>query len=238
MAQQRAFLTAEWNHLLMLNYAVDPALLQPYVPGGTELDAFDGKTYASLVGFEFNDTRISGIRVPFHGSFEEVNLRFYVRRGERRGVVFIREHVPKFAVAAIARLAYGEKYSSVPMSHRIHYRLDRDAVEVEYSWGSSTSPCTMRAETEGAAYSPAVGSLIQFITEHYWGYAAHGARGAIEYEVQHEKWAVREAATAAVSGDATLYYGADLGRIVMCKPDSAFLAEGSSVTVFKGARIG
>ena len=237
MVQQRAFLTAEWNDLLILNYAVDPALLRAYVPTGTDLDAFGGTTYLSLVGFEFNDTRISGVKVPFHRSFEEVNLRFYVRRGERRGVVFICELVPKFAVAVIARTVYGEKYSRVPMAHHVHYRLDRDAVEAEYSWGSGARLCSMSAETEGAAFLPADGSLSQFITEHYWGYAAQRARGTIEYEVQHPQWQVREAIAAHVSGDSWRYYGADLGQALMRKPDSAFLAEGSMVTVFKGVRI-
>ncbi len=118
-AQQRTFLTAEWKNLLMLNYNVEPSLLEPFVPAGTVLDQLAGKTYVSLIGFEFNATRVFGRAVPFHQSFEEVNLRFYVRRGERRGVVFIRELVPKIAVAAIARIAIGEKYSSVPMSHRV-----------------------------------------------------------------------------------------------------------------------
>lgn len=222
----------------MLNYAVDPALLQEFVPAGTNLDAFDGKTYVSLVGFEFNETRIAGVKVPFHGSFEEVNLRFYVRCGEKRGVVFIRELVPKFAVAIIARNAYGEKYSLVPMAHRVHYRLDRDVVEAEYSWGSGADQCSMHAETEGAAFLPANGSLSQFITEHYWGYAAQRARATIEYEVQHPQWRVRVANVARVSGDAWRYYGANLGPVLKRTPDSAFLAEGSIVTVFKGVRIG
>jgi uncharacterized protein YqjF (DUF2071 family) len=237
MAQQRAFLTAEWNNLLMLNYAVDPSMLLPHVPSGARLDTFDGTTYISLVGFEFNNMRIAGIAVPFHSAFEEVNLRFYVRHGDRRGVVFIRELVPKFAVAVIARSAYGEKYSRVPMTHRIHYRLDRDVVEAEYSWGSGPGLCSMRVETESAAYLPAEGSLGQFITEHYWGYAAQRGGGTLEYEVQHPQWQVREAGTAILNGDATQYYGAELGRAVMRKPHSAFLAEGSGVTVFRGERI-
>ena len=236
MEQQRAFLTAAWENLLMLNYAVDPTLLRSHIPTGTELDTFDGKTYVSLIGFEFNETRLSGIKVPFHGSFEEVNLRFYVRRGTKRGVVFIRELVPRFAVAAIARSVYGEKYFRVPMSHRVHFRLDRDAVEAEYSWGSGVGLCSMRAETEGAAFLPAGGSLSQFITEHCWGYAAKRSAGTIEYEVQHPQWQVRSAPNAIVSGDATQFLGADFGRAVMCRPDSAFLA-GSSVSVFKGSRI-
>jgi uncharacterized protein YqjF (DUF2071 family) len=236
MVQQRAFLTAEWNNLLMLNYAVDPSLLHPYVPSGTTLDVFDGKTYISLVGFEFNNTRLSGFPVPFHGSFEEVNLRFYVRRDEKRGVVFIREFVPKLAVATMARITYGEKYSRVPMTHRIHFRLDSDVVEAEYSWGSDAQ-CTMRVQTEGASSVPPAGSLGQFITEHYWGYAQR-AGGTIEYEVQHPQWEVRDAKRAEFHGDAVHYYGAELGLAVTGRPDSAFFAEGSAVTVFKGARIG
>jgi uncharacterized protein YqjF (DUF2071 family) len=227
MTQQRVFLTAEWNHLVMLNYAVDSALLQPHLPAGTTLDAFDGKTYVSIVGFEFNRTRLSGISVPFHGSFEEVNLRFYVRRGEKRGVAFIRELVPKYAVAAVARFAYGERYSCVPMSHRVHYRLDRDVVEAEYSWGSDAHGCTMRVETKGEAFLPEADSLSQFITEHYWGYASQRYGATTEYEVQHPQWQVREASSAGFSGDAVHYYGADLGLAVMRAPDSAFLAEGS-----------
>jgi len=238
MAQQQVFLTAEWNHLLMFNYIVDPKLLEPHVPKGTELDALGGKTYVSLIGFEFNDTRISGIRIPFHESFEEVNLRFYVRRNEKRGVVFIREFVPKWAVAVVARIAYSERYSCAPMTHRIHYRLDRDAIEAEYSWGSGAAGCRMRAETEGGSYLPGNGSLGQFITEHYWGYAARKGRPTVECEVQHPQWQVREAMSAGVSGDATQHYGSELGRIVMRPPDSAFLAEGSAVTVFRGTSIG
>jgi uncharacterized protein YqjF (DUF2071 family) len=236
MVQQRAFLTADWNNLVMLNYAVDPLILQSHVPEGTQLDAFDGTTYISLVGFEFNNTRISDVSVPFHGSFEEVNLRFYIRRGDRRGVVFVRELVPKLAVAVIARVAYGERYSRVTMAHRIHYRLDRDAVEAEYSWGSGARLCSMRVETESAASLPAEGSLSQFITEHYWGYAAQRG-GTIEYEVRHPKWEVREAGTAVVNGETTQFYGAELGRALMRKPDSAFFAEGSDVTVFRGESI-
>src|SRR5258708_33955012 len=88
------FLSAEWRDLVMLNYAVDPALLHQYVPSGTALDSFEGKIYVSLVGFRFCRTKMFGaISVPFHANFLEVNLRFYVRRregsGDRRGVVFI-----------------------------------------------------------------------------------------------------------------------------------------------------
>src|SRR4026208_556537 len=93
------FLTAEWRRLAMLSFEIDPRVLSPLVPAGTELDEWQGRTFASLVGFLFLDTRVFGLAVPFHRNFEEVNLRFYVRRmasdGLRRGVVFVKEIVPR-----------------------------------------------------------------------------------------------------------------------------------------------
>ena len=233
-AQQRTFLTAEWKNLLMLNYAVEPELLRPFVPAGTELDSHEGLTYTSLIGFQFNKTRLLGRTVPFHQAFEEVNLRFYVRRGTRRGVVFIRELVPKVAVTAVARLAYGENYSCVPMSHRLEDNAGN--ISAEYSWGSDSAHCTISASTTREPYLPEHGSLSEFITEHYWGYATRNGR-TVEYQVDHPQWQVREADTAQFSGDGARYYGADFARLIAQPPDSAFLAEGSAVTVFKGATI-
>jgi uncharacterized protein len=235
--QPGVFLTADWCNLLMFNYAVDPGLLRRFVPSGTELDAFEARAYVSLVGFEFNDTRVAGLAVPFHRSFEEVNLRFYVRRAGRRGVVFIRELVPKIAVAAIARIAFGENYSRVPMSHSIRAHPETGAVEAEYCWGTRSRRCSMRLEARESSFVPPDNSLGQFITEHYWGYAAQSDGGSLEYEVQHPRWLVREARTARFSGDVARYYGAEFGKVLTLPPDSAFLAEGSPVTVFKGVRV-
>ena len=232
MSDKKRFLTAEWNNLLMLNYAVDKSLLESLVPAGTELDTFEGKTYISLVGFEFNRTRVLGFAVPFHQNFEEVNLRFYVRRGLKRGVVFIRELVPLYMVAAIAKWAFNENYSSVPMSHRI------EASNAEYAWRLGSGPCVMKIETAGESFLPPEGSLSQFITEHYWGYASQKGGGCLEYEVQHPPWVVWNAKSASFSGDVDALYGAQFAQILKREPDSAFLAKGSPVTVFKGTRIG
>ena len=219
----------------MLNYAVDAELLRPFVPAGTELDQFGRKTYVSLIGFEFNKTRVMGVTVPFHQSFEEVNLRFYVRREEKRGVVFIGELVPKFAVMAIARGVYGERYSCVKMSHRIEKNADR--ASVEFRWGAGSGRCSIAAETAGAGYLPEENSLSQFITEHYWGYAAQRGGGTVEYEVQHPQWKVNDTLHARFTGDAERFYGAAFAKVLEKAPDSAFVAEGSAVTVFKGAPL-
>src|SRR5882724_2631942 len=132
MRQPGKFLTAEWRLLAMLNYPVDAAILKPHVPPGTELDSFDGAFYISMVGFLFHRARVLGAAIPGHQDFEEVNLRFYVRRhaadGWRRGVVFLKEIVPRYAIAAIARGLYNENYVSLPMRHQ------SDGNRVEYSW--------------------------------------------------------------------------------------------------------
>ncbi|HEV2137106.1 MAG TPA: DUF2071 domain-containing protein [Terracidiphilus sp.] len=234
---QRTFLTADWNNLVMLNYAVDPSLLMRFIPKGTELDLFEGNAYVSLVAFEFNNTRVAGIVIPFHRSFEEVNLRFYVKRGERRGVTFIRELVPRRAVAAVAQYFFNENYSRVPMSHRIHGNWSDEVVRAEYSWGASASRCSIGVEAAAEEFLPGEGSHAQFITEHYWGYAAQPDGGCIEYEVQHPRWRIRQASTAEFRGNAARYYGADLAAALAGAPYSAFLIEGSAVTVFNGAQI-
>jgi len=236
-SKARTFLSAVWNNLAMFNYAVEPSLLERFVPSGTELDTFAGKTYLSLIGFEFNHTRVLGFAVPFHQDFEEVNVRFYVRRGEKRGVVFICELVPKRAIAAVARWVFNEKYSRVPMSHRVETRPNGEVIGAEFAWRAGRERCAMTIETEGGSFLPADGSESQFITEHYWGYAAQKDGGSLEYEVQHPQWPVWKAKQAGFSGDATAIYGAEIGRILTREPDSAFLAKGSPVTVSKGMRI-
>jgi uncharacterized protein len=191
----------------MLNYAVEPELLNSFVPAGTELDTFAGRTYVSLIGFEFNNTRIAGAQVPFHGSFEEVNLRFYVRRAERRGVVFIRELVPKPAVVAVARVIFGENYACTRMSHSIHSSEESGAVSAEYVFGIGAGRCAMRIEAESLPFVPPDDSLAQFITEHYWGYTRGRNGSTLEYEVQHPRWQVREASRAEFHGNAERFYG-------------------------------
>jgi uncharacterized protein YqjF (DUF2071 family) len=237
MTTNRTFLTAEWINLLMLNYAVNPSLLERFVPASTELDSFDGKTYISLIGFQFNRTRVLGFAIPFHQDFEEVNVRFYVRRGAKKGVVFIRELVPKRAIAFVARWVFNENYSRVPLSHRIETRASGEVARAAYAWHSGQEQCAMQIETEGPSFLPSEGSESQFITEHYWGYAAQKDGGSLEYEVQHPRWSVWNAKQAGYSGNAAGLYGAEIARVLMRAPDSAFLAKGSAVTVSKGTRI-
>jgi uncharacterized protein YqjF (DUF2071 family) len=241
MSQSRSvFLSAEWRDLVMLNYAVDPELLNRNVPPGTLLDSFDGKTYVSLVGFRFFNTKLFGaLHVPFHVDFLEANLRFYVRRrkgdDDRRGVVFISEIVPKHAIAAVARLVYGENYTCLPMKHRINTKgLKRT---VEYQWKIRGQWCALFAEGANLPAQPQSGSLEQFITEHYWGYSAQRTGGSLEYHVSHVPWKVWSTSRAGFEGDCSALYGCELGAILQRPPDCAFIADGSPVIVHRGERV-
>ncbi len=228
--EERPFLRAQWRHVAMVSYEVDPELLRPLVPGGTELDLFDGRCFVSLVGLLFLDVRMRGLRVPFHTRFEEVNLRFYVLRtvdGERRrAVTFVRELVPLPAVAMVARWRYGERYDSLPMRHEV------TDTAVAYEWRRGGRWQGLRLAPEPGAALPEPGSEQEFITEHYWGHAAT-PRGTVEYRVVHPRWRVCRAA-ARVDLDAERLYGAGFAAALAARPSSAFLADGSPVEVMPG----
>jgi uncharacterized protein len=240
LRHETIFLSAEWRDLLMLNYEVAPAILQKFVPAGTELDSFAGKTYVSLVGFRFCRTKLLGVLpIPFHSEFEEINLRFYVKRRAgneiRRGVVFIAEIVPKQAIALTARWFYAENYVRRPMAHRV--LTNGSKMEVEFSWGTENQRCTLEAQTGGTPTSPSEGSLEQFITEHYWGYSRQPDGGTVEYHVSHIPWKVWNASHAEFSGNTRDLYGEELSEVLKQAPTSAFIADGSAVNVFCGNKL-
>lgn len=237
----RPFLTAQWRWLAMLNYEVDPALLEPLVPARTELDAWRGRCYVSVVGFLFLDTRVLGVPVPWHRDFEEVNLRFYVRRmvdGERRrGVTFVRELVPRRGIAIVARLAYNEPYRALPMAHSLVRDEQTGSMTVEYRWRLGAHWGAARVEAMGEARAPDAGSEEEFIAEHYWGYTAQRDGRTIEYRVEHPRWRIRDARRAALDADVEALYGPDFATVLGGPPHSAFLADGSPVAVHRPACI-
>ena len=133
-----SFLRAEWRNLILINYEVKPEILKKHVPFGTELDLHKGKCYLSLVGFLFLNTKVLGIKIPYHINFEEVNLRFYVKRLEKnewkRGVVFIKEIVPKKLISFVANTVYKENYQSLPMKHL--FKENESNRFIQYQWKS------------------------------------------------------------------------------------------------------
>ncbi len=229
------FLTAEWRYLAMLNYEVDPAILRSRVPAGTELDTWQGRTFVSVVGFRFLETCVLGVPIPFHRDFDEVNLRFYVHREHerdvRRGVVFIKEVVPRAAIAWVARNVYNENYVALPMRHQI------SLPDVAYEWRHAETWSRLAVTCSGESFLPDDHSEETFITEHYWGYARQQDGTTLEYRVEHPRWNVWRSSASSLDGDVDELYGSELGGFLEGKPSSAFVADGSAVVVRKGVRI-
>jgi uncharacterized protein len=235
----KVFLSAEWRKLLMANYVVPPSYLEVFVPPGAELDYWEGKCYVSLVGFMFLNTAVKGVRFPMHTDFEEINLRFYVRRKEgnqwRRGVVFIKEIVPKPAIAWVANAFFGERYETRLMQHSWNHGSGQ--ILTSYAWKPffGGNWCKMNAEHSAVAQSMAAGSEAEFITEHYWGYAKHKQRKhTIEYEVRHPRWDVYAVSNFKLEGSTLNEYGPIFSKVLAGEPSSVFLAEGSAVEVMSG----
>ncbi len=239
---RRAFLTAEWRYLVMLNYEVDPRILEPLVPIGTVLDLWQGRALVSVVGFRFLRARLFGVAVPFHRSFDEVNLRFYVRRHlmedeVRRGVVFVREFVPRSAVALLARLAYNEPYRVVPMRSTLPEATVEASGRIAYEWRTGESWERLGAVATGAGTVPAPESEAAFITGHYWGYTRQRDGGTVEYEVAHPAWRVWKAERPELSAEHLGLFGDPFARSLSGPPVSAFVADGSAVVVYPPRRL-
>ena len=236
------FLTAEWRQLAMVSFEIDPAVLEPYLPPQLELDFWNGQTFVSLVGFLFRNTRVLGVPIPWHRNFAELNLRFYVRRGDefgvRRGVMFIREIVPRWAVSCVARRVYQENYLTLPMRHRLAAIGPRDEnLVAEYAWRFRRRWNRLALETAGPPELPRAGSLEAFLVDQAWGYCRQRGGGCLEYGVEHPPWRIRPAGEVELACDAAALYGAELATALDQRPQSAFLVEGSAVAMRRGVRL-
>ncbi|AVI51387.1 hypothetical protein C5O00_09455 [Pukyongia salina] len=228
-----SFLTAEWRKLLLVNYEIEPHLLKPYLPYKTELDTWNGIHYVSLVGFMFLNTKVFGLKFPFHINFEEINIRFYVRHHDgknwRRGVVFIKELVPKPIISFIANTVYNEHYATRKMYHS--WMEDADSLNIEYGFLEKGKNHSMQVNASKTATEIPPNSETEFITEHYWGYSSISGKKTTQYEVTHPRWLAYEVKDYKVDMDFGQVYGDRFIILNGLEPRSVMLAEGSSITV-------
>ena len=219
----------------MANYEVEPSLLASRVPAGTELDLQDGKCFVSLVGFMFRETRVLGVPIPFHVNFEEVNLRFYIKREAgseiRRAVCFVKEIVPRLAIATVARVLYGEPYECWQMGH------ERSENTVSYNWSKDGFANDLSVEIDESVGVPAAGSHGEFIIEHYWGYTKRAGTRVDEYKVEHPKLELFSIKNETIDVDFGATYGGEFAFLADAKPYSVLLAKGSEVAVYQGEKI-
>lgn len=227
------FLKANWENIIMANYEIDPSLLIPFLPKGVELDLFDGKAYISLVGFMFKDTKLFNIKIPYFGTFEEINLRFYVVRKEgnsiKRGVVFINETIPYPIVAWMANKLYNEKYTVVPTKHQISGDGATKKVNFEWLLNKKWNSIYVQATTASKPMQP--DSLEKFIYEHYYGYTKINENTSEEYKLQHPSWLVNKVDKYTINCDFKAMYGDAFSVLNDTEPAAVFIAEGSSVGI-------
>ena len=233
----KPFLTAVWHTLVMLNYRIDPAILEPLVPPGTELDAFNGQHFVSIVGFRFTRTKVLGWSIPFHVNFDEVNLRFYIKKrapdGWRRAVAFVKEVVPRWAVATIAKQIYNENYVALPMRSIVELPQGDAPGQAVYRWKHGHDWHELGASFAGGPKALVADSEEAFITEHYWGYVTQRDQSVVEYEVKHPSWRVWSATKSWFRCDVAVMYGSQFVEALNQPPASAFVAEGSEISVSK-----
>ena len=227
------FLSARWENIIMANYAVHPDVLTPYLPHGVELDFYQDKTYVSLVGFMFKQTRLFHIPIPFLGTFEEINLRFYVKRKEgntvKRGVVFINETVPYKPVAWLANKLYKEHYTAIPTKHKIETSTLSKQVNYQWKINKAWNHINIHTSVEKEPMQP--NSIEEYIFEHYYGYTKIDERHTHEYKVNHPSWLVNKVNDYSIDCDFSSMYGNDFSHLSSQQPDSVIMAEGSAVSV-------
>jgi uncharacterized protein len=239
--QPTRFLTAEWRHLLMLNFEIAPERIEPFVPRGVEIDFWNGRTFVSVVGFRFLRTSVLGVPIPFHRNFDEINLRFYVRRkaedGWRRGVVFIKEIVPRRMISLVARVAYNENYVTRRMRSEFILPAAKSTGRVGYAWKKNGRWNRLAATIAGEPLATVPGSEEAFISEHYWGYAKQRDGGTVEYAVEHAPWRVWGGCELEYDCDVGVEYGDVFTDVLTGNLSSTFVADGSAVVVRRGRRI-
>ena len=227
------FLKAAWQQIIMANYEVSPALLMPYLPKGVELDTYNGKVYVSLVGFIFKNTKLFGFPIPLLGTFEEINLRFYVLRKEnntiKRGVVFVNETVPYKAVAWLANKLYHENYTCVPTKHQ--WLITNKTKTIEYQWKINKEWQHIKVNALNESKQMVTGSFEEFIFEHYYGYAKVDDNTTEEYEVIHQKWETQSILSYQINCDFKKMYGNNFSFLNNETPHSVFITNGSDVSI-------
>lgn len=217
----------------MANYEIDPEILIPFLPKGVELDLYNGKCYISLVGFMFKKTKLFNIPIPYLGTFEEINLRFYVKRKEgnvlKRGVVFINETIPYPIVAWMANKLYNEHYTVVPTKHKIVE--DNLVKKVKFEWMLNQKWNSIAVTSANTSEKMKPNSLESFIYEHYYGYTKTADNKTEEYKLQHPSWKVSEVIDYTIDCDFEAMYGKSFAVLNLTNPEAVFIAEGSAVAI-------
>lgn len=228
----KTLLTAEWTNLLVATFETDKNLLQKFLPAKTELSDWNGKHFMSIVGFMFSKPRLLNITSPFYRKFEEVNLRFYVRRKEKNkwknGVVFIKEIAPSPLVGLVAKWLYHESFISLPMKHNLNITDAERNIEYRWKIGHSWNYIKIQASL---SHSLSPHTIEAFIADRHWAYTKAGDHRTFEFEIEHSPWNIFPSHSFEMNLDAAKIYGSEFAEYFHQKPLTVFLMDGSQTKV-------
>jgi uncharacterized protein YqjF (DUF2071 family) len=234
MTNRKVFLTARWENLIIISYKVNPEILEPYMPRGLEADTIDGNAFVSLVAFDFLDTKVKGMKYPFHINFPEINLRFYVKNKQNRGVVFIREFVPRSLIAFFANMFYNENYRAIQMTSHIERN---SKILLNHTINLKGKRYQISVEALNKPHLPQEGSTEHFFKEHEWGFGTSRNQDVFMYKVEHPFWEVYTITMFEHNFDFSAIYGQKWEKLNKESPFNVVLAKGSSVKVFAGSKL-
>lgn len=234
-----SLLTCEWRKLAFANYIVPTEVVEKHLPPHTKIDFYNGNCFLSLVGFQFKNVKVAGAKMPFHTDFEEINLRFYVRRFDgqqwRKGTVFISEIVGKPALSVLANSVFNENYQTLPTRQEVTETTGE--IQAGYSLFYDNHWHHLKVHCGTLASPVAENSESEFIIHRLWGYGTHNHQETNEYKILHPAWPTYEVREYSVDVDFAKVFGPEFSMLTSATPHSVILAEGSSVTVEDTNRI-
>lgn len=229
--QNKVFLSAEWNNLILFNYPVQDTHLEPYLPAGCDLDYFENNAFVSLVAFQFLNTKVFGLKWPGFTHFPEVNLRFYIKFKDQRAVCFIREYVPSHIIAGFARTIYNEPYKRASISSVIN--KTQEQVSASYRLTSGEASMSLNVTAKNSPCLPSLTSMEHFFKEHEWGVGQSRTGRVLIYKVEHPHWQIYPITNTKVEVNWEVLYGSQFSFLNQQTPHSVVFAKGSKIKVFR-----
>lgn len=230
---------ARFSELVALNFAIDPSILEPHVPKGLELDFFKNETYVSLVAMMLRDVRVLGIPIHVATGFEEINLRYYVRRkvGDKyqKGACFLRDYVSGSAAAWILGWIFKADFGRLKMKHNnsgFDMRDEGAIPEVDYQWKVDDHVNRIRVKARERIQRTGPDTKVGFILNHSNEYSSRDGV-TLEYAVRQPEWQVWNAAQANFTCDVKRLFGPEFVKPLSRRPASVFVTPGSEVVIYR-----
>jgi len=217
-------LTMDWEDLAFLHWPVAASALQPLLPPGLEVELYDGSAWLGVVPFRMARTRLRWLPpLPTTHAFPELNVRTYVRSGDRAGVWFFSLDACSPLAVAGARALFRLPYFAATMQCE---RLDGSVVYASGRRDRRAPAATFvaRWRSTGSAFRAPAGSLPHFLTERYCLFTASGNGRPRCVEIAHAPWQLSPAAVEIATCDMTRLLGFDLPAlppyVLMAAPQS------------------